>query len=306
MKSKPVVNINEAVHWPKGFTISDNRLEDYLQRFLTPAAYVIYRQYLRFWGSNKGKAYPSLSTLKERTGLSEKTIRKVNLELQKKGFIKYIRGGPNRSNQYHSVCMDKLLERYRIQIEEIEFEAEIGIPEQFVSVDEIELNLDDLRPETRPFAQDFLIRFQKAFEEYKNFPYPLDAHDLKTLSKNASRLVTKNDDYIALIDIYFKSKNSYIQRSDYSIHFFFSPKIQKTLITEYGETPAARWQLQAEQSWKSLRVVLEGQFEDLKSDLEIIAWVQKYTHLPGANKERDEFVVSYLVNKVKQYLSLTT
>ena len=90
---KSYITVNEETNFPCGFTISDNRVEMYLQRKISPTAYIVLRQYIRFWGSDKKICYPSLEYLSELTNLSEKTIRKANKELLKKKFLLHIEKG---------------------------------------------------------------------------------------------------------------------------------------------------------------------------------------------------------------------
>lgn len=302
-KSKPVFNINEPAHWPNGFTISDNRIEDFLQRFISPSAYVAYRHYLRFWGSNRQNAYPSLATLKERTGMSEKTIRKANKELVKKGFIKYIRGGPNRSNLYKFEFIECILKRYQIEIEALEADF-VDISAEDINSFKIEKEIEKIKEKN--IVQEFLEVFKSIFMAQKSFIYPVEASDIKAIARNINNVAQNIDDYKMLVEIFFKSRNPYIQKSDYSIFFFFTAKVQKILFAEFGETPEARWKTQSEKAWQNLRLVLDDQLEDLRTDLEIIAWIQKYTHFSRANQERDNFVIQYLLDKVKHYLSPTS
>src|SRR6056297_2633843 len=110
--SKGVINVNEQCSFPNGYTITDNRIEDFLQKLLSPSAYVVWRQYLRFWGGDKSSAYPSLAYLSERTGMSEKTIRRCNKELVEKGFMTYIPGNSKRANQYYYISIENLMSKF--------------------------------------------------------------------------------------------------------------------------------------------------------------------------------------------------
>src|SRR5208337_2439544 len=107
--SRSVFSTNDDVRFPRGFSVTDNRIQDELQRYLSPSAYCIWSQYLRFWGSDKKKAYPSLSYLSNVTGLAERTIRKCNVELVNKKFLKKKSGSSNSSNVYYYVPIEEIL-----------------------------------------------------------------------------------------------------------------------------------------------------------------------------------------------------
>jgi len=298
-----VVNISGEHHFPRGFTISDNRIEDDLQKYLTPAEYVIWRQYLRFWGSNKKKAYPSLAYLKEKTGLSEKTIRKCNKGLSKKKFLTYATGKSGKSNIYHYEPIDDIMKRYY---------GGIGVnPEEKVERQPIDeekkdtVNVGDflksLYDNEAAYVGAFLNHYMERYKELFGFEYILDKIDVKSVWSQIKVLVNNIDAQVKLIDAFFDSKNSYIQKSDRSIYFFFTPKVKKILISEHGQTNQGRWDAQAQKLWLELKYRFDVVERPKPSEIE--KWVRQNIRLSGANKNRDEHVIAYLIKKVGEYLA---
>jgi len=299
--SKHVINIEGEYNFPRGFTISDNRIEDMLQRHLTSAEYVVWRQYLRFWGSNKKKAYPSLAYLSRVTGLSEKTIRKCNKELRKKKFLTYISGRPGRSNLYTYKSIEKIIKYYygSEDAKNVEVEEEVvPIREDNLSTTKLEEIFNQLTDKESINVLLFISHFRDKYTEHYGYTYELDKKDAKVLVDKAIDLFNV-EKYLNLVDIFFKTKNAYIEKSDRSIYFFFRPTVLKTLIAEYNDTDKGRWEAQAEKIWSKLLLILS---EDRPGYFDIKEWVLNRTKLSGANRKRDEHVVMILVKRVREYL----
>jgi hypothetical protein len=293
-----VVNISGEHHFPRGFTISDNRIEDDLQKFLTPAEYVIWRQYLRFWGSNKRKAYPSLSYLKESTGLSEKTIRKCNKELKEKKFLTYVSGKSGKSNLYTYKPIEEIMKHYYgttvVGREEKSERTPIYEAKDIITIGDF---LQSLNDQQAICVSVFLNHYLEKYKEILGYEYNLDKNDEKSIKKQITDLCSNIDRYVKLIDAFFTSKNSYIQKSDRSIYFFFTPKIKKILISEQSQTDQGRWDAQAEEIWNKIK-------EDVSNRPNrsgIKDWLTSKIHFSGANKTRDEYVINCLIKKTEEY-----
>lgn len=298
-KRPPVVNVDGEYNFPRGFTISDNRIEDMLQRHLSPTEYVVWRQYLRFWGSNKKKAYPSLSYLSTVTGLSEKTIRKSNKELSRKKFLTYVSGCPGRSNLYTYQPIEKII-KYYYGSEDAKDVIVQDEPTPIREVDpgttKVESIFDKLSNKDSIFVNAFIERFREDYKSRYGYDYELDDKDAKELVDRAAEL-TNVDLYINLIDTFFKTRNSYIEKSDRSIYFFFRPTVMKAVISEYNDSDVGRWDAQAARLWEKLEKELKNQ-----TPKDIEEWVVENTHLGGANKKRDNHVIAILVKRVREYL----
>jgi hypothetical protein len=281
--------------------MSDNRIEDCLQRFISPSAYCIWRQYLRFWGGDKKKAYPSLAYLSRVTGLSERTIRKVNKELVKKGFMRMISGHSNKSNTYLHIEINKILKLYEKKTELIEIKEEADPP-----VSEIENEsfiaqkfIDKLGDREATFVSMFLGIFKNEYKEYFGIEYNEDAGDVKAIIDNVKDICENDKRYIKLIEIYFKQDN-YLDTSDRSIYFFFRPKTLKMLASKYLQTDMGRWDSQAEDIWtKQLKSIANNKsIEDKIKYPNEADWIKSRVKFGGANKNRDTYVLSYLVDKL--------
>jgi hypothetical protein len=300
-KQSHVINIDGEYSFPRGFTISDNRVEDMLQRYLAPSEYAVWRQYLRFWGSNKKKAYPSLAYLSNVTGLSEKTIRKCNKELRKKKFLTYISGGPGRSNLYTYKSIEKIIKYYygNENAKNIKLEEEVvPIREDNLDIKKIDETFKKLTDVESINVMMFISNFRDGYTERYGYPYELDEKDAKILVDKARDLFDA-DKYINLINAFFKTKNAYIEKSDRSIYFFFRPTVIKALISEYNESDKGRWEAQAEKLWNEIKPKLAN---DKPEYSKVEDWVRKNTRLGSANKRRDEHVVTILIKRVKEYL----
>lgn len=296
-----VVNVDGEYNFPRGFTISDNRIEDMLQRHLAPGEYVVWRQYLRFWGSNKKKAYPSLAYLSNVTGMSEKTIRKCNKELRRKKFLTYISGGPGRSNLYTYRPIEKIIKYYYGS----EDAKDVVVEEDHVPIREVERDdqkvrsiFDKLTDKESVFVASFLSSFKEGYDSRYGYVYEPDEKDAKVLVEKANDL-TDIEKYINLIKTFFTTKNSYIDKSDRSIYFFFRPTVIKALVSEYSDTDKGRWEAQAGRIWSEIE---EKLVDNRPEYSEIESWIRENTHLGNANKRRDEHVVTILVKRVREYL----
>ena len=309
--SKGVVNVNEACSFPNGYTMSDNRIEDHLQKLLSPSAYVIWRQYLRYWGGDKSTAYPSLSLLSEKTGLSEKTIRKCNKELRDKGFMHYTQGNANRSNQYHYVSIESLMVKFygnelgpakvghqSPQKSGTEGENIPPIKEQDNKTkNKITKLIGELSGDKRVTAESFINLFKTHYRDKFGMAYGLEVSDVRSLVYNVEEVKEKFQLYAGITEQYFKTQNKYVQDSDYSMHFLFVNKVKKALIAEYSQTDEGRWILQAE---KLIDTILEAAASKTFTDTkEAKQFIRDKVKLSGANKKRDEFIVDYLVSELK-------
>lgn len=283
-----VASVDGEYYFPRGFTISDNRINDNLQRFLTPSEYSVWSQYLRFWGSNKKKAYPSLSYLSKVIGLSEKTIRKCNKELVKKKFLTYIQGGPGRSNLYIYKSIDSILTHYKIKARPKVAEEREPIAEGS-SIDKVERTLNKLNDERKKASDSFIETFKERYFNKFSCEYILEERDAIAIYKSIL-----NDNYDKLIDTFFNSKNKYIKKSDRSIYLFFRPTIIKSVIAEYGETDRGRWDAQVNNIIANLKTkkLLPNMSDNIES------WLSENVKLSGANSERDAYVKAALVEKV--------
>jgi len=280
-KQSHVINIDGEYSFPRGFTISDNRVEDMLQRYLAPSEYAVWRQYLRFWGSNKKKAYPSLAYLSNVTGLSEKTIRKCNKELRKKKFLTYISGGPGRSNLYTYKSIEKIIKYYygSEDAKKLELEEVAPIREDSLNTKKVNEILGQLTDIESINVTMFVSCFKDRYTERYGYPYELDEKDAKVLI-NKSRDLFDADKYINLIDTLFKTKNAYIEKSDRSIYFFFRPTVIKALISEYNESDKGRWEAQAEKLWNEIKPKLAN---DKPEHSKVENWVKRVRKYLGSN-----------------------
>ncbi len=299
-KSNSILTVDGEYNFPRGFTISDNRIEDMLQRLISPAEYVVWRQYLRFWGSNKKKAYPSLSYLSQVTGLSEKTIRKCNKALKQKEFLGYITGGPGRSNVYTFRSIPLLIKKYygSENASKIKKKEEEDLtPIRDVDDDKVRKIFEaaGLSFNIKTKINEFADYFSNAYSKYYGYSYEVDERDAKKFIEKSNEFIDNN--YNRLIDTLFKSQNTYIKSSDHSIYFFFSPGTQKTIIAEYNESDTGRWSKQANIIWSN---ILSRGIPETIDDIE--SWIRSENHLAGANKIRDEYVVALLVEKIEKFL----
>jgi len=295
-RHKAIINIDENVSFPKGFTISDNRIEDYLQKFLKPSEYCVWRQYLRYWGGDKSVAYPSLSKVSEKTGLSEKTIRTANKELVKKGFLKYRSGCANRSNQYHYIPIEELIKKYYGSTTLADAKKDCIEPiEQY---DKIQKETFNLFNKISSEHKAFFTTFSKAYKEKMGMKYVPSKSDMKTLS-TVNFKDTILDKMYALVRTFFNSRNSYIERCDYTLFFFLRPKTQQIIISEYNQTDEGMWTAQAEKHWDKIEKVMGTVDWSSHEEMEIMIKELLGARLSGASKERDDFVVNYLIDKLK-------
>lgn len=294
-----VINVDGEYNFPRGFTISDNRIEDMLQRHLTPSEYVVWRQYLRFWGSNKKKAYPSLAYLSNVTGMSEKTIRKCNKGLSKKDFLSYVSGGPGRSNLYTYKPIEKIIKFYYGSEDAKNVIEEKGEPIREVETDpkKVESILGELSDKKSVFVNAFIDKFREGYSDRYGYSYEVDEKDAKTLVEKIDE-ISDIDKQFNLVNTFFSTKNHYIDKSDRSIFFFFRPTVIKALISEYNGTDKGRWEAQANRIWNDLEKKLETE-KPLKN---IEKWIRDNTHLGNANKKRDDHVIDILVKRVREYL----
>lgn len=292
MSIKHVVSVEGDIRFPRGFTISDNRIEDELQKFLSPSAYCIWRQYLRFWGSNKKRAYPSLSYLSEATGLAERTIRKCNKELIKKKFLKKKSGDSTKSNSYFYVPIEDIIRQCKVENIIVEEEHTELIREQPYNFDKVIHIID--KSECSSEIRSFIYNFCGSYVIKFGFDYTLEEDDAQALIKNVN-LVKEQPRIFYLIKLFFKTKNEYIDESDRSIYLFFRPKVLKALISEYANSDEGRWEAQAEKMWKEVGSDLIG-----KTAEEIETLVKAEIHFGSANKIRDEFVIKYLIDKAQK------
>lgn len=292
---RPTVSSDEPFYAPIGFTVTDNRIEDYLQRHLSSSAYCVWRQYLRYWGRDRKVAYPSLSTISLQTGLSEKTIRTANKELVEKGFLKYKSGCSNRSNQYKFIDIESLMIKY----------YGYSIPKEVEDED-----VPPITQEDRDDA-DFKNRYSKFTREQKDF-YTLFTqkyHEKMLIeyvpSKNDMRAISKieNNFNQEMLTTFFYCRNKYIEASDYTIYFFLRPKTQQIIISEFNQTDIGRWVAQAEKYWTELKEEHIDEINDIKNDSNdfIYCWIGGALdkRLSGSNTDRDAFIANYLVNKIK-------
>lgn len=267
---KNVYNIDEPVNFPRGFTISDNRIEDDLQKILSPKAYCVWRQYLRFWGSDKKDAYPSLLYLANATGLSKKSIREANKELVRKDFIRYTRGNSTRSNTYHYIDINIIHSKY-------------------YSHRKYEKENDELTENETLILIDFKLKYNEHFGEQ----YLATKRDYKCIKEFT--LKYDLDTIFEIIKIFFKTKNTYITNSDYSLYFFMKEHTQKILRSEFIQSDIGRWRAQAERIFKEH---IYNKIESIKDDTS--EWLEKNINLSGANKERDEYIFSFLKSKIER------
>jgi hypothetical protein len=287
--NKHVVSTNENINWPRGFTILDNRIHDELQRYLRPSSFCIWCQYLRFWGSDKKKAYPSLSYLSNVTGLAERTIRSCNTELVDKKFLKKKSGSSNSSNIYYYVPIDKILKYYK---DGTEPEADKE------SVSETQ-DINDLLKDVAKGNQISAALFIKDFEDGHGGQYNLNDKDIEALNQNSTQLSPK------LIDIFFKTKNPYIANSDHTMYFFFRPKTQQVLKAEFFKSDIGRWTNQAERAWAGIMPVLSNpQTPELKTTIlnDLNTFIKTYVKFNRGNSSRDAFVYKYLEQKIEAFL----
>lgn len=302
MSRKSVANLDNEYYFPRGFTISDNRIEDCLQRHITPSAYVVWRQYLRYWGSDKKYAYPSLALLSEKTGLSEKTIRKVNQELVKKGYLVYRSGNSKRANSYYYVPIEDIIAKYE------EVPANVGQEGPQISGGEGEIvppikqhnkeqkekitkELKKVNAVDRSIVTAFLDEFHESYKDQYGISYPLEVRDIKATIENIDELKSRFDTYKNLLHHFMKSRSTYVEESDHSLFFFFRPKVIKTLMGEFSQTDMGRWIQQSQRIIQELKADIES---DKPTDLAKYLDEKSKKYLTGASKDRDDFVRDYI------------
>jgi hypothetical protein len=285
--SRSVYSVNDDVRFPRGFTIYDNRIQDELQRHLSASAFCIWSQYLRFWGGDKKKAYPSLSYLSAATSLSERTIRKCNKELVDKKFLKKKSGSSNSSNIYYYVSIEKILQYYTDGTEpeaekESIIEKPIDVPSLIADVD----------------GQVAAALFINTFIGWHNGEYVLSEKDKEAIVENSTDLNP------LLLDLFFKTKNDWIASSDHSVYFFFRPKTQQILKSEYLKSDVGRWSAQAEREWAAIGPILQNPQTPASEllNLNIDNFIKTYVRFSHGNSNRDAFVYQYLEQKIKAYL----
>jgi hypothetical protein len=297
--SKNVINIDESVSFPNGFTISDNRIEDYLQRFLSPSEYCVWRQYLRYWGGDKKYAYPSLSTIKEKTGLSEKTIRSANKSLSNKGFLKYKSGCSNRSNQYFYIPIDKLMKKYYGEL--IPTKESVFTP---INQNENIWNEDEHNNLYEKFernAKTFYINFKTYFYSNTGMYYVPSKKDMNEIAKIDFKKEKIFNQYNKLLETFFHTNNKYIKESDKTIYFFFRDKTQQTLIKEYSQSDNGIWNMQASNMWEEVKDIIPK----LETKNEKERWLDNHFGarlLGGANKARNLYVLNKLLEMIDNNL----
>lgn len=307
MARKSVANLENEYYFPRGFTITDNRIEDCLQKHITPSAYVVWRQYLRYWGSDKKTAYPSLALLSERTGLSEKTIRKANQELVKKGYLRYSSGNSKRANSYYHIPIEQIVAKYEKETTKFELRnpQSYGENEDILPIkqnnkqqkDKIAKELSKLSDGDKAVVEAFIDAFREEYKDKHNINYPLEGRDAKAVVDNIEELKNSFQTYKNLLNQFMKSRSQYIMESDHSLFFFFRPKVIKTLMSEFAQTDIGRWIHQSQKITEELRLKTEkDQPEDLKKYLK--ENVKPY--LTGASKQRDQFVEDYVNRQLSE------
>ena len=278
--SRSVFSTNDDVRFPRGFSVTDNRIQDELQRYLSPSAYCIWSQYLRFWGSDKKKAYPSLSYLSNVTGLAERTIRKCNVELVNKKFLKKKSGSSNSSNVYYYVPIEEILNFYADGTEP-KAEKE-SVSEKPIDVSILTCDMND---------KVAAALFINSFISWHNGEYVLSEKDTEALKENDQNLNP------ILLDTFFRAKNAYVANSDHSVYFFFRPKTQQILKAEYLKSDAGRWTAQAEKYWANIRHLVTS---EVLNDLN--TFIQTNVKFNRGNSTRDAFVYKYLEQKIEAFL----
>jgi hypothetical protein len=291
--NRNVISVNEKINWPRGFTLIDNRIQDELQRHLSPSAFCVWFQYLRFWGSDKKKAYPSLSYLSRVTGLAERTLRKCNNELVNKKFLKKKSGSSNSSNVYYYVPIEKILKYYE---DGTEPEAtEKSVSEKVTNIIDVPTLINDIPESNKLSATMFIQDFIKGHGEYVP-----DDRDIEALKENISIISS------SLLEVFFKTKNQYIANSDRSMYFYFRPKTQQVLKAEFLKTDIGRWTAQAEKQWDNIKHLVESEVQFSKGwtqvndeDRSIKTFIETHVKFNRGNSTRDKFVHDYLVRKIK-------
>jgi DNA-binding transcriptional regulator YhcF (GntR family) len=306
--SNDIVVVNKSVVWPNGFCMSDNRIEDCLQRFISPTAYCIWRQYLRFWGGNKNKAYPSLAYLSKVTGISERTIRKVNRELVEKGYLKKTSGHSNKSNTYYYVEVSKILKRYESKLEKQEAEIDANPPISEIEIDssKVQKLIDGVSDKEAVFVNIFLGQFKARYKDKFGIEYNEDENDVKSIISNFKGLMDNVERFINLIEIFFKP-DEYLDTSDRSIYFFFRPKTIKALASKYLQTDVGRWDAQADKIWEEkLKPIATKETQiDAISRRRLYSndrdWIKAHVKFGSANTARDVYVMSSLLKKLYSF-----
>ena len=75
---------------------------------------------LLFWNKKKGKAWPSLQRIADKTGLAKKTVQRAIKELEKYGWFTIVPGsGINHNNQYF-LTEDAILKATELRIKRVE------------------------------------------------------------------------------------------------------------------------------------------------------------------------------------------
>lgn len=305
--SKGVINVNEQCSFPNGYTITDNRIEDFLQKLLSPSAYVIWRQYLRFWGGDKSSAYPSLAYLSEKTGLSEKTIRRCNKELVRQGYMTYTPGNSKRANQYYYIPIDDLMLKFygEVSLETKDKRPSPGIKEKDSKTeDKIRKRLEGLDDDSKATALEFIRVFKETYREKMGIEYGLEYSDVGTMIENIEDVKNNFRLYIGLVHRMFKTDNKFIVNSDYSMHFLFVPKVKKAMVSEYFQTNYGRWLAQVDRKIEKLKDGFNELIENgmLKTEEDVERFVEKNVSFGGANPDRDKFVYDNIVSKFNSML----
>lgn len=311
MNTRTSVSVNEPIYWPNGYTTTDNRIEDCLMKHISPAAYCVYRQYLRYWGGDKNTAYPSLSRISSVTGLSEKTIRKVNKELVDKGFMRYESGNSYESNKYYYIPIEKILKKYNVPevLPQGDPQDSSTVPEVLPPIkeqdnktkDKITKALNRLPEEHKKLIQDFIYVYRTKYKEKLGFDYELELYEVNEIIKNVELLIENYDKYISIIDVFFASKEEHILNSDYSIVFFFNGKVLKTLVSEYIKTKKGSWELQAEKMYnEQIKPKLEIGLSQEIMKINPEVYISSIIRFGGGSSERDAFVLRYLVSKLER------
>jgi hypothetical protein len=308
MNNTGVINIDEGVNFPNGFCISDNRIEDYLQRLISAQSYVVWRQFLRFWGKNKTTAYPSLKTLSERTGLSEKTIRECVEELVDKCFITKDGGNSISSNRYNYIPIENILLNYYGTTDPRKKEKN-RIEDRRKKTTNVKKPLEKLNEKNRTFVEFLLFQFMEHYESKMGQNYDPDKKDIESLLNNVVKIRNQFDFLVELVGIFFKTRNKYIQESSYNLYFFLRPKTQNLLVAEYNQTDKGRWDSQARKIFEKIKPEIkklnkEEGWPFILSDLNSIEnWIRENVKFSGGNSDRDNHVFNYLVRAIKELTS---
>jgi hypothetical protein len=145
----------------------------------------------------------------------------------------------------------------------------------------------------------FLGVFKNEYKNYFGIEYNEDENDVKSIISNIKDIWENDKRYLKLVEIYFKPDN-YLDTSDRSIYFFFRPKTLKMLASKYLQTDMGRWDAQAEEIWdKQLKPIANNKSLDDRIKYPNEAdWIKAKIKFGSANKNRDIYVLSYLVDKL--------